>query len=112
MARRMKQRCSRGASARSESRCVRSRSPHKEYWVSPCSLREGLLRAQEGVHITDPEQSLPASANQGVNRRGNMQPEPIHEPIRFGGTTLGHHRHACAFFNSPEEEDALLLPFL
>src|SRR5690348_7891006 len=47
------------------------------------------------------------------NRRGTMiQPQPTHEPIRFGGTTLGRHRHACAFFNSPEEEDALLLPFL
>ncbi len=41
-----------------------------------------------------------------------IQPQPTHEPIRFGGTTLGRHRHACAFFNSPEEEDALLLPFL
>jgi hypothetical protein len=26
--------------------------------------------------------------------------------------TLGAHRHACAFFNSADEEDALLLPFL
>jgi hypothetical protein len=34
------------------------------------------------------------------------------QPIDFGGMTLGRHRHACAFFNSAEEEDALLLPFL
>jgi hypothetical protein len=32
--------------------------------------------------------------------------------VRLGGMTLGVHRHACAFFNSADEEDALLLPFL
>jgi hypothetical protein len=33
-------------------------------------------------------------------------------PIRFAGTLLGPRRHICAFFNSPEEEYELLLPFI
>jgi hypothetical protein len=34
------------------------------------------------------------------------------EPIRFAGATLGHTRHICAFFNTPEEEYRVLLPFI
>ena len=34
------------------------------------------------------------------------------EPIPFAGSTLGRYRHVCAFFNSPEEEYATLLPFV
>jgi hypothetical protein len=41
-----------------------------------------------------------------------MEQHSADEPIRFGGMAMGGHRHACAFFNSAEEEDALLLPFL
>ena len=33
-------------------------------------------------------------------------------PIPFAGSTLGRYRHVCAFFNSPEEEYATLLPFV
>lgn len=33
-------------------------------------------------------------------------------PIRFAGTTLGRHRHVCAFFHSPDEEYTVLLPFI
>jgi hypothetical protein len=32
-------------------------------------------------------------------------------PIRFAGSELGEKRHICAFFNSPEEEYRVLLPF-
>jgi hypothetical protein len=34
------------------------------------------------------------------------------EPISFAGSTLGRYRHICAFFSSPEEEYATLLPFV
>ena len=32
-------------------------------------------------------------------------------PIRLAGRTLTHHRHICAFFNSREEQDKVLMPF-
>lgn len=43
-----------------------------------------------------------------------MSTEMTHEtkPIGIGGTILPRRRHACAFFNSREEEYALLLPFI
>jgi MEDS: MEthanogen/methylotroph, DcmR Sensory domain len=34
------------------------------------------------------------------------------QPILFGGAPLGEKMHICAFFNSPEEEYQLLLPFI
>jgi hypothetical protein len=34
------------------------------------------------------------------------------QPIRFAGSTLGEYRHICAFFNSPDEEYRVLLPFI
>lgn len=40
------------------------------------------------------------------------QQQTTDRDVRLGGMTLGAHRHACAFFNSAEDEDALLLPFL
>lgn len=33
-------------------------------------------------------------------------------PIRLCGTTLGRHRHICAFFNSPDDHYRVLLPFI
>ncbi|QEL16667.1 MEDS domain-containing protein [Limnoglobus roseus] len=33
-------------------------------------------------------------------------------PIQLAGSTLNRTRHACAFFNSREEEDGVLLPFM
>ena len=33
-------------------------------------------------------------------------------PIPFAGSMLGKYRHACAFFQSPQEEYATLLPFV
>ena len=32
--------------------------------------------------------------------------------VRLAGTTLGRSRHVCAFFNSPDEEYRVLLPFI
>jgi hypothetical protein len=32
--------------------------------------------------------------------------------ITLAGTTLGHHRHVCAFFHSQDEEYNVLLPFI
>ena len=32
-------------------------------------------------------------------------------PIRLAGRTLKHHRHICAFFNSREEQNKVLMPF-
>ena len=34
------------------------------------------------------------------------------QPIRFAGSTLGSYRHICAFFNNPDEEYRVLLPFI
>jgi hypothetical protein len=34
------------------------------------------------------------------------------QPIWFAGAELGDQRHICAFFNSPEEEYRVLLPFI
>src|SRR5581483_2473699 len=34
------------------------------------------------------------------------------ELISLAGSTLGHTRHVCAFFNSDEEEYRVLLPFI
>lgn len=33
-------------------------------------------------------------------------------PIRVAGSPLGSYRHICAFFNSPDEEYRVLLPFI
>src|SRR5216684_392779 len=33
-------------------------------------------------------------------------------PIPFAGSMLGAYRHVCAFFSSPQEEYATLLPFV
>ena len=33
-------------------------------------------------------------------------------PIQLAGSTLGRYRHVCAFFSSPQEEYATLLPFV
>jgi hypothetical protein len=33
-------------------------------------------------------------------------------PIRFAGATLGSQRHVCAFFQTPDEEYQVLLPFI
>jgi hypothetical protein len=35
-----------------------------------------------------------------------------HAPIEFAGTTLGEHCHVCGFFNGPDEEYQVLLPFI
>lgn len=37
---------------------------------------------------------------------------PADLPIHFAGRTLERSCHVCAFFNSPEEEDRVLLPFV
>jgi len=34
------------------------------------------------------------------------------EPIRLANATLDKHRHVCAFFNNPDEEYRVLLPFI
>lgn len=39
-------------------------------------------------------------------------PDSTEKPIRFAGSTLGKYRHICAFFNSPDEEYRVLLPFV
>jgi DcmR-like sensory protein len=32
--------------------------------------------------------------------------------IPFAGSKLGQHRHVCAFFNTPEDEYRIMLPFM
>ena len=43
-------------------------------------------------------------------RRG--VPSESDQPIRFAGSVLGTQRHVCAFFNSPDEEYRVMLPFI
>lgn len=33
-------------------------------------------------------------------------------PLYFAGNALGEHRHVCAFFNSPDEEYRVMMPFI
>ncbi|MDB4875632.1 MAG: hypothetical protein JWM41_2078 [Gemmatimonadetes bacterium] len=37
---------------------------------------------------------------------------PSDAAVHLGGSALGQHRHVCAFFNTPEEEYNVLLPFI
>jgi hypothetical protein len=39
------------------------------------------------------------------------QPFGTPSPAHFGRATLDRHRHICAFFHTPEEEDATMIPF-
>jgi hypothetical protein len=41
-------------------------------------------------------------------------PAPItrSQPISFAGSSLGEHRHVCAFFDTPEEEYRTMFPFM
>jgi len=39
------------------------------------------------------------------------QASPTATPAHFGRATLDRHRHICAFFHTPEEEDATMIPF-
>lgn len=34
------------------------------------------------------------------------------KPVHLAGATLGEHRHVCAFFNGPDEEYRVMLPFM
>jgi hypothetical protein len=38
--------------------------------------------------------------------------EPHADEIRFGRGVFGPHRHVCAFFNGPDEEQRVLKPFI
>ncbi len=54
--------------------------------------------------------------NHDQAKEGNLTGFPTNsiseQPIRFAGSTLGAYRHICAFFNSPDEEYRVLLPFI
>jgi hypothetical protein len=39
-------------------------------------------------------------------------PRERSRPIRLGGSTLGNRAHICAFFNNPDDEYRVLLPFI
>lgn len=41
----------------------------------------------------------------------NTTPTPIDPPIRLAGRTLKESRHVCAFFNSRDEQNKVLMPF-
>ena len=49
--------------------------------------------------------------NDGANVRGGA-PGKSDQPIRFAGSVLRARRHVCAFFNNPDEEYRVLLPFI
>ncbi len=43
--------------------------------------------------------------------RGNF-PREMNRPLRLAGSTLGSRVHICAFFNKPDDEYQVLLPFI
>lgn len=47
-----------------------------------------------------------------TDRNGEGSPARGAQPIHFAGSTLEHNRHVCAFFDSSEEEDRVMLPFV
>jgi MEDS: MEthanogen/methylotroph, DcmR Sensory domain len=38
--------------------------------------------------------------------------EKSEKPIHLAGVNLGRHRHVCAFFGTPDQEDKVIIPFL
>ena len=46
----------------------------------------------------------------GKSRR--KSPTEVSHPIHLCGSTLDHRAHVCAFFNNPDEEYRVLLPFV
>jgi MEDS: MEthanogen/methylotroph, DcmR Sensory domain len=44
--------------------------------------------------------------------RGHHMNNSAEAPIRLAGRTLAHKRHVCAFFNSREEQNKVIIPFL
>src|SRR2546427_9978170 len=63
------------------------------------------------VQSSFPEESPMEPTNDGANVRGGA-PSKSDQPIRFAGSVLGAQRHVCAFFNNPDEEYRVLLPFI
>jgi DcmR-like sensory protein len=47
-----------------------------------------------------------------IHPRSAIQASPAAPPIRLAGSLLEERRHACAFFNSREEEYSVSLPFI
>ena len=52
-----------------------------------------------------------------ADENGPLTPPQTHPrvsggPLRLCGTTLGRHRHVCAFFHSPDDHYRILLPFI
>jgi len=47
--------------------------------------------------------------HQGADVRGGA---PSDLPIRIAGSVLGNRRHVCAFFDNPDEEYRVMLPFI
>src|SRR4029450_12764319 len=50
----------------------------------------------------------------GSGVKASISDDPIETdpPIRLGNSVLGLRRHVCAFFNSPDEQYGVLLPFI
>src|ERR1044071_2310621 len=47
-----------------------------------------------------------------MNTNNEREHNEREQPIRFAGATLDVHRHICAFFNRPDEEYRVLLPYI
>ncbi|MEO8484510.1 MAG: MEDS domain-containing protein [Acidobacteriota bacterium] len=56
-------------------------------------------------------QPQPEHGNQDALRHAPVR-QAVGGPIRIGGTSLGRHRHICAFFHSPNDHYQALLPFI
>ena len=59
--------------------------------------------------VTSIKDSVKTSESSSLESPG---PNESEKPIRFASATLGAKRHVCAFFNSPDEEYRVLLPFI
>jgi hypothetical protein len=52
-----------------------------------------------------------APIDDGPKSRGET-PKEMSRPIRLAGSTLGRRAHICAFFNRPDEQYEVLIPFV
>ena len=68
----------------------------------------------EGLHLPPVPEALNGGLEPNLKLdlfRGNTM-KKITTPIPFAGSQIDQTRHVCAFFNSPDEEYRVLLPFI
>ena len=78
---------------------------------------EGWVRKRNGSIFTRRSLWIPREDQGNSQRQRKLESRKkvmsdAEQPIRFAGSTLGAHRHVCAFFHSSDEEYRVVLPFI